>query len=314
MKRRPLGLARAVESYLQIRRQLGFGLKNEHWALRSLAHYAKKTGHHGPVTCALATTWAQASPKASPAQRACRLNMARRFARFWQAFDPRTEVPPAGLLGPGFRRRPVHIFTAQQIQALLASTSILGPVQGLRAASLRTLLGLLACTGLRVSEALGLHDGDIDWHNRVLTIRHSKSGQARLVPVRACTLRALRTYARLRQRALPANPTDAFWLSTTGHPLPYSTVRDAFLQLRRHLRWNQVPLPRLHDLRHTFAVRCLLGWCRRRQAVGPRILTLATYLGHRQVTHTYWYLSAVPELMLWASRRFQTFAYSSRHA
>jgi integrase len=236
--------------------------------------------------------------------------MVRRFARFWQRFDPRTEIPPAGLLGPTFRRRPVHLYTDPEVQSLLASTSILG--SGLRAANLRTLLGLLRCTGLRVSEALSLHEGDIDWHQRVLTIRQSKSGQARFVPVRADTLAALQSYARLRQRCHPLNPTSAFWLSTTGKPLSYGTVRDAFLRLRRHLGWHRRPVPRLHDLRHTFAVACLLGWCRHRQPVGARIATLSTYLGHRQVTDTYWYLTAVPELMAWVTRHLESFA-ASRH-
>jgi integrase len=312
MKRRPAwDLARATTFYLQTRRQLGFRLRSEGWALPSLARYARRRGHRGALTSALALDWAQASPHASPPQRACRLNLVRRFARFWQRFDPRTEIPPAGLLGPTFRRRPVHLYTDPEIQDLLASTSRLG--SGLRAANLRTLLGLLRCTGLRVSEALGLGEGDIDWHQRVLTIRQSKSGQARFVPVRADTLAALRNYAQLRQRCHPLNPTGAFWLSTTGRPLSYGTVRDAFLQLRRHLGWRQRPVPRLHDLRHTFAVDCLLGWCRRRQPVGVRIAALSTYLGHRQVTDTYWYLTAVPELMTWVSRRLPSFA-SSRHA
>jgi integrase len=311
MKRPTSNLTRATTFYLQTRRQLGFRLKSEGWALPSLVRYARRRGHRGALTAKLAVDWAQSSPQASPPQRACRLNLVRRFARFWQRFDPRTEVPPVGLLGPTFRRRPVHIYTHQEVRRLLASTSVLG--SGLRTANLRTLLGLLRCTGLRVSEALGLREGDIDWHQRVLTIRSSKSGQARFVPVRADTLAALRHYARLRQRCQPLNPTGAFWLSTTGAPLAYDTVRDAFRQLRRQLGWQQQrPVPRLHDLRHTFAVTCLLNWCRRGQPVGARIAALATYLGHRQVTDTYGYLTAVPELMAWVSRRFQSFA-SARH-
>jgi integrase/recombinase XerD len=309
-RRRTSTLARGTTFYLQTRRQLGFHLNSEGWALPSLVGFARRRGHRGPLTSKLALDWAQASRQASPPQRACRLNLVRRFARFWQRFDPRTEIPPAGLLGPTFRRRPVHIYTHQEIRSLLASTSILG--SGLRADNLRTLLGLLRCTGLRVGEALGLRQGDIDWQQRVLTIRQSKSGQTRLVPVRADTLAALRNYARLRQRCHALNPTGAFWLSTTGRPLSYGTVREAFLQLRRHLGWHHRPVPRLHDLRHTFAVACLLGWCRRQQPVGARIAALATYLGHRQVTDTYWYLTAVPELMTWVSRRFQSFG-SSRH-
>ena len=235
-----------------------------------------------------------------------------RFARFWQAFDARTELPPPGFFGPVQRRRPAHIYTAQEIRALLEATAVLGPREQLRAASMRALLGLLACTGLRVGEALCLNRQDLDWHNGTLNVRRSKSGHQRLIPVRASAVAALRAYAVLRDQNLPAaSSNEAFFLSSTGRRLPYGTVRDSFLLLRRHLNWAQRPAPRLHDLRHTFAVRCLLGWCQRHQPIGPRILTLSTYLGHRQVTDTYWYLSAVPELMALARNHLQTSARSN---
>ena len=305
----PRSLASAVEHYLKSRRQLGFALKSEHWALPSLAQYARRIGHRGPLTCSLAVNWSAQS--ASQPQRACRLNMVRRFARFRQAYDPATQIPPQGVLGPGFRRRPVHIYTEQEIGALLRATALLGSPQQLRVASLRTVLGLLACTGMRISEALRLQRRDLDWHSRFLTVAQSKSGQARILVLQASTVGALRAYERLRNKAHPVATCPAFFLSSTGRPLPYSTVRDGFLQLRRHLDWTQRPAPRLHDLRHTFAVRRLLAWSRRKQPVGNLILSLATYLGHRQVTDTYWYFSAIPELMAAASRRFQSQAGSS---
>jgi integrase len=305
-----LSLAAAVEFYLHSRRQLGFALKNEHWALPGLARYARRVRHRGPLTCALACRWAAQSP--SQSQRACRLNMVRRFARFWQASDPGTEIPPPGVFGPGFRRRPVHIYTPEQISALLAATARLGSPRQLRSASLRTVLGLLACTGLRVSEALGLQRRDVDWPNRLLTIRHSKSGQARVIVVQSSTMVALRAYERLRHQACPGISPTAFFLSVTGRPFPYSTVRDGFLQLRRHLGWTWRRPPRLHDLRHTFAVRCLLACSRRQPPADSLILSLSTYLGHRQVTDTYWYFSAIPELLALASRRFQAYAAAAR--
>lgn len=305
-----MSLGAAVRFYLQSRRQLGFALKSEHWALPSLARYARQVGPRGPLTCALAVNWlAQAE---SQPQRACRLNMVRRFARFWQAFEPATEIPPPGVFGPGFRRRPVHIYTEDEIRALLGATALLGSVRELRVASLRTVLGLLACTGLRVSEALRLQRGDVDWRQRLLTIQQSKSGQARIIVLHASTVSALRAYERLRNKAHPGRAQPALFLSSTGKPLPYSTVRDGFLILRRHLGWTQQPVPRLHDLRHTFAVRRLLAWSRRQQPVGHLMLSLSTYLGHRQATQTYWYFSAIPELMALASRRFQSDAPSIR--
>jgi integrase len=238
--------------------------------------------------------------------------MVRRFARFWQASDPATEVPPPRVLGPGHRRRPVHIYTKEEIGSLLRASALLGSSPPLRVASLRTLLGLLACTGMRVSEALGLQRRDVDWHNRLLSIEPSKSGQARIIVLQASAMAALRDYEQQRNQAHPTATHPDFFLSSTGRPLPYSTVRDGFLQLRRHLGWTQRPLPRLHDLRHTFAVRCLLAWSRRQRPIGNLILSLSTYLGHRQVTDTYWYFSAIPELMAVASRRFQSYAGSTR--
>jgi integrase len=306
MSRLP-SLTSAVECYLQSRRQLGFTSKNDQWALTGLARYAKRIGHRGPLTRSLAIGWAGGSSQTGPPQRARRLNMVSRFARFWQAFDDRTEIPPPDFFGPVQRRRPVHIYAAQEISALLEATAVLGPAEQLRAASMKTLLGLLACTGLRVGEALRLNRQDLDWPNGMLTVRQSKSGHQRLIPMRASAVAALRTYDVLRDQNLPAaSSSQAFFLSSTGRRLPYGTVRDCFLLLRRHLNWTQRPVPRLHDLRHTFAVRCLLGWCQRQQPIGPRILTLSTYLGHRQVTDTYWYLSAVPELMALARNHFQT--------
>jgi integrase len=294
----------AVEFYLKSRRQLGFALKNEHWALPNFVRYARRIGHRGPLTRSLAVTWSAQAP--SPPQRACGLNMVRRFARFWQAHNPATEVPARGVLGPGYRRRPVHIYTPEQIGSLLGATALLGTKRPLRAASLRTVLGLLTCTGMRVSEALNLQRRDVDWHNRRLTIEQSKSGQPRVIVLQASAMAALEGYERLRHTAFPGTGHSAFFLSCTGHPLAYSTVRDGFLELRRHLGWTGRPLPRLHDLRHTFAVGRLLDWSRRDQPIGNLILSLSAYLGHRQVTDTYWYFSAVPELMAIASRRFQS--------
>jgi integrase len=177
----------------------------------------------------------------------------------------------------------------------------------LRVTSLRTVLGLLACTGMRVSEALNLQRQDVDFHKGLLSLRPGKSGRGRTLVLQASTVEALRTYARLRDRVWPGASPPAFFLSSTGRPLPYTTVRDGFLLLRHHLGWTQPPIPRIHDLRHTFAVRHLLAWSENDQPLGPLILSLSTYLGHRQVTDTYWYFSAIPELMAVASRRFQSY-------
>lgn len=149
-----------------------------------------------------------------------------------------------------------------------------------------------------------LSDEDIDWPAEVLTIRHAKGGHTRLVPIQTSTVEALRFYCALRRRALGANAGPRFFVTFGGRPLGYDGVNMAFGQLRRSLGWTHRPVPRLHDLRHTFAVRTLLAWYRSGEPVGPKLWTLSTYLGHRHLADTYWYLSAVPELMQLCQQRF----------
>jgi integrase len=230
--------------------------------------------------------------------------MVRRFACFWSAYDARTEIPPRGLFGPTFRRRAVHVYTRQEIGALLEATSQLGRVHPLRGWTFRTLLGLLDCTGLRIGEALGLTGHDIDWSAGVLTIRHAKYGRARLIPVQSSALEALQRYRILRDRTIRLGLASTFFVTTRGQPLGYLGVSICFRDLCRRLGWTQEPVPRLHDLRHTFAVRTLLAWYRSDEPVEPKLWTLSTYLGHRHVADTYWYLTAVPELMQLCHERF----------
>ena len=169
-----------------------------------------------------------------------------------------------------------------------------------------TLLGLLACTGLRISEALQLELPDWDPTQAVLTIRQSKFGQSRYVPLAPSAARALNTHLRLRAQAAPKAPSGALFLNQRGQPLRYEQAGRTFAALRQQLGWHhQQPRPRLHDLRHTFAVGCLLRWYRQGQdELNAKILSLAVYLGHRNIRHTYWYLTAVPELLALGSARW----------
>jgi integrase len=299
-------LRQAVECYLATRRGFGFALVRDGFELRGLVRYAEQIGHTGPLTAALAIRWAQQPQQADPLYWAVRLDMVRRFARFWLAYDPRTELPPRGLFGPTGRRRAVHVYTPQEMGTLLQAASELGFVHPLRGETFCTLLGLLSCTGLRIGEALGLADQDIDWSAGVLTIRHAKYGHARLIPVQPSTLEALQRYRTLRDQASGPRVAPAFFVTVHSQPLGYSGVSAVFRSLCRQLGWTQQPIPRLHDLRHTFAVRTLLNWYRGGQPVGPKLWTLSTYLGHRHLADTYWYLSAVPELMQLCQERFAT--------
>jgi len=297
-------LSQAVEFYLKTRRSFGFALLQPAIELGSLVRYAKLIGHTGPLTAALACQWAQQPQQCAPGYRARRLQIVRRFAQFWLTYEPRTELPPGDGSGPGYGRRAVHIYSPEQLGALLKASAQLGRVHPLRGASFCAVVGLLACTGLRIGEALALSDQDIDWSAGVLTIRFGKNGHSRLVPVQPSTLEALAQYRAARQKAIGSGAAPRFFVSFRGEPLGYHGVSSAFRKLRCSLGWTRPPIPRLHDLRHTFAVRTLLSWYRSGEPIGPKLWTLSTYLGHRHLADTYWYLTAVPDLMQLCQERF----------
>lgn len=294
-------LAKAVEFYLGQRRQLGFPLKEDGQMLQQLVKYAAQRHHRGPLTSELALAWAQSPASASRFWWARRLDAVRRFAGFWRAFEPRTEVPPTGFFGSAYPRRAVHLYTDEEIAALMQAARQLG---GLRGLSFQTLIGLLACTGLRIREALGLQPQDIDWTAGLLTVRHAKMRRTRCVPLAASSLAALQRYRRCRQRYSSPIAAQALFLGQNGRAISYGQAAYTFQALREHLGWNQQPVPRWHDLRHTFAVRCLMDWYRCGDEVGPKMILLATYLGHTNINGTYWYLSAVPELLALAHARW----------
>lgn len=296
----------AIAFYLASRRRLGFALESEGGLLNNLVEYARKSHHRGPLTTELSLNWAQVPPPTSPLRRARRLQALRHFAAFWAAFDPRTQIPPAGLFGPAYRRVPVHIYTPQEIGALLGTAQHLGPPQSLRPHTFGTLLGLLACTGLRISEALQLQLEDWEPTEAVLTIRQAKFGQSRYVPLTPSAATALKAYLQARTKAFPKSNTSMIFLNGQGQALTYWQAGNTFAALRGQLGWqHKQPRPRLHDLRHTFAVDCLLGWYRKGQEeLNTKILSLAVYLGHRNIRHTYWYLTAVPELLALGSTRW----------
>lgn len=298
---KPLPLPKAIEFYLERRRRLGFAMKEDGWMLRGLARYAAEKGHRGPLTTKLALAWAQAPSQASSFWWASRLDAVRRFAAFWKTFDPRTQLPPAGVFGPSCRRRSPHIYTAQEINLLMEAAGKLGDP---RSATYQTLLGLLSCTGMRIGEALRLQDQDIDWTRALLTIHRSKFGRSRCLPLQDSTLAALQLYCQRRPRLHPKMDHSIFFRGKNGRALSYALAAHTFSCWRQRLGWTGRPVPRWHDLRHTFAARCLIDWYRRGDDVSQKVLSLATYLGHADIAHTYWYVSAVPELLALAHTRW----------
>jgi integrase/recombinase XerD len=299
-----------VREYLRVRRATGMRLRIEGQQLLSFAHFADRQRHRSPLTVALAVRWACASPRAGPVGRARRLEVIRPFARYLCAFDERTEVPAPGLLGPAHRRRAPYVYTDHEISQLLTWAARLPPAKGLRSVTLRMLLGLLACTGLRPCEAIALRNADIDLQGGILTIRQTKFRKSRLVPIHASAARALRQYVRVRDQSVSTVNDDAFFVLAAGVPLTLVQAERAFVWIRHHLNWS-VPAghraPRLYDLRHAFACRRLQRWYADTVDVDNAITALATYLGHVKVSDTYWYLSATPELMALAAKRFEIF-------
>ena len=308
---RPAGMVGLAEEYLAYRRKLGFKLQTAGQLLLSFAAYADQVGHHGPLTTELAVGWARLPRRASPVYWARRLDVVRGFAKYRAVFDPDTEIPPRGILGPAYRRITPHIYSEAELSALLAAAHRLPPSQGLRPQTYVTLFGLLACTGLRLSEALKLTRPDVDWQRGLLTICQTKFRKSRFVPLHPSTIQALRAYAERRDRSHPVARTDAFFVTGRGTRLGRSTVQGTFLALRDQLSWSAqggVRAPRIHDLRHTFASRRLLQWYAEGVAVDHAMAALSTYLGHASVSHTYWYLTGVPELLELATARFARFA------
>lgn len=307
MRRQPTMLA-LVEDYLATRRSLGYALRSEGTQLLSFARFADAQGHRGPLTLTLILRWVALPGRRSRQFPGRRVDCVRPFARARAAVDPANEVPPRNLVGPT-RRRPIHhIYSDTQLTELVTAARALGPNGSLRGATYATLFGLLAATGLRVSEARRLGLGDVDLHNSILHVRATKCRKSRLVPLHPTTSAALRAYAEQRDRAVLSSRS-AFLVGAQGQPLPYSTIRTVFKRLRRALGWEQLhPRPRIHDLRHTFVCRRLRDWYASGVDVAPRVAVLATYLGHAHVTDTYWYLTATPDLLNQAAERFTDFA------
>jgi integrase len=296
----------ALQDYLAIRRALGFRLKLAGWVLTRFVVYADQVGAER-ITTDLAVAWATQPADASPIWWKFRLTAVRAFAKHLQTLDPLTEIPPADAVSaPKCRAAPYFYSEAETVQLMEEAADLLPPFRGV---TYQTLIGLLAVTGMRLGEAIRLEGEDVDWEHGVLTIRLSKFGKSRQIPVDPSTLSALRTYDRARDR-LCSRPraTSNLFVSIRGTQLLGPNVDRTFHQVagRAGLRPRSARCrPRLHDLRHSFAIRTLLGWYRAGFDVQAMLPRLSTYLGHTNPANTYWYLSAEPELLALAGQRLE---------
>lgn len=300
-------LRETLQQYLAVRRALGFELYGTENVLKQFVCFAEREGIDF-ITTELALHWAQQPTHAQPSWWARRLSMIRGFAQHCSATDPRTEIPPHGLLSHPYRRKSPYIYSDQEIERLLQAAQNLASKTGLRPVTYSTFFGLLAVTGMRMSEAIRLDREDLDLTRGLLTIRQTKFKKSRYVPIHPSTQQVLRKYLALRDRIYPRPSIISLFLSEQGHRLSGCSVRSTFIKLSHQIGLrgpSDSHGPRLHDLRHRFAVQTLLQWYRSGVDVERQVPRLATYLGHAHFNDTYWYLTGVPELLQYAASRLE---------
>ena len=300
------GIRQAIDDYLAVRRALGYKLEDHGWLLDDFASFMEAAGAV-TVTTGLALAWATLPEGTLPSWHAARLRVVRGFARHLQALDPATEVPPVGLLACRNRRAVPYLYCEAEVSALMAATASLHPA--LHAATHKTLIGLLSATGMRLGEAIRLDRADLDAAEGIVTIRDSKFAKSRQIPLHPSTLDALAEYGQLRDQRFPDPRTPSLLVSTAGTRLISQNIHYVFARLVRQAGLqprSQACRPCLHGFRHSLAVNTLLAWYRDGVDVQARLPVLSTLLGHSKPANTYWYCSAVPELLILAAERRQT--------
>lgn len=301
-------LQEAVQDYLALRRSLGFKLRDAGKGLLDFVAFMEQQ-RASYITHRLALAWAQQTSTAPPSIWARRLSWVRCFARHRSATDPRTEIPPASLLPYRPKRARPYLYSNDEIRALLNAALLLPAGNGLRPWLYHCLFGLLSVSGLRISEAYNLELQDVDLDAAVLTVRGAKFGKSRLIPLHASTCNILADYIARRERIWQARTVSSYlFISSRGNRIDGATIHRIFYALSRQIGLrgpHDSHGPRLHDMRHRFAMKTLLHWYRSGEDVERRLPILSAYLGHVHISDTFWYLSAWPELMQEAMSRLE---------
>lgn len=306
-------MATHVEAFLVERQALGFRTTGPSASqLRSFARFFDGAGHAGSLTTDLVIEWAKGYAQTDgPRAWARRLDALRPFATYLSRVDPATEFPPPRIFGKSQRRATPHIYTEEEVMALLAAARHLEPMGGLRPAAYETLFGLIAATGLRVSEAIKLRCADVDLGSQCLTVRMTKFCKSRHVPFHSTVASALTDYLTVRDRFLSRVADEPFFVSTPERSLKSRAVHWTFQRLRSTagiIARGAYPEVRIHDFRHTFVCRCIQRWQADGADIDNAIAALSTYVGHAKISDTYWYLTGIPDLMATAASRFEDFA------
>lgn len=302
-----MNLRQALMDYLTLRRSLGFKLHSDGKALTTFVTFLEEN-QSDHITTALAVRWATMSKSTRPYRWGRRLCFVRGFASYLRALDDRTEIPPVNLLTSKHQRPTPYLFTDNEISRLVEATGQLQGVDTFLKHSLSCLLGLLSATGLRIGEALALSVDDIDLESGVITISGAKFGKTRLIPLHSSTVRALARYRDARQQILQERSVDYWFVNHQSKRLGYDCVRKHFHKLLELLGMNGKvghPKPRLHDLRHHFAVSTLIRWYKNEANIDSKLPVLSAYLGHVETRDTYWYISSCPNLMNAAKKRLE---------
>jgi integrase/recombinase XerD len=312
-----MSLSQHLQRYLSVRRSLGYDLSTSGRVLKQFVSFLDTQNEHY-VTAELFLQWKQAFGAASQSTWAHRLSMVRQFALWLHSLDAAHQVPPQSLIPSRYRRKSPYIYSQEDIRRIVEEAAHLPSQNGLRAITYPAFFGLVSVTGLRISEAIALQVGDVDLENGIINVRQGKNGRQRLLPLTECTNTYLNEYTRKRNRLL-AHSAEAFFVSDEGLPLTDCTVRYNFAQvcqrigLRAAQRFHRHGVgPRVHDLRHTFAVRVLINWYKQGKDINEELLKLVNYLGHQNLKHTYWYLEAIPELLALASQRVEAYGQEVR--
>ena len=300
-------LREAAEDYINLRRALGFKLIDAESLLKDFASFMEQ--ENAPyITTILALRWAKVPQNVLQAYWGSRLSVVRCFAKYLSAIDSRNEIPPCGLLPYNTHRCNPYIYRDEEVLKLLQACESLTAGNGLRRHTYYTVFGLLAVTGMRISEVTALSREDVDLTQGIITIRLTKFSKSRSIPVHKSTLQVLREYTQLRDQIHPTVKIQSFFLFDRGTSLTVCSIREVFIRLSHRIGFRKPTDshgPRIHDFRHSFAVKTIIKWYREGINVESQIPLLSTYLGHTKPSDTYWYLSSVPELIGLAAARLE---------
>jgi site-specific recombinase XerD len=296
-----------VKEYLDYRRKVGYKLLRQGYLLEEFARFADSCQHQGSLKTDLMIEWATKTKDKNPKYHSMRLQIVTKFAKYRSIHDPKTEVPPRGILGRVQGRSQLVVYSDQQMNKLLEKIRLHKTQNNFTRETYETLLGLLLCTGLRISEALNLMEAEVDLREGILRVVETKFSKSRLVPLHKTAVEALKIYQKKRDEKFPRRFTNAFFVNDKGCAMTYGGLQSRFWKFKQKsgLQKDLMASNPFHCFRHTFAMRRLIKWHRKGEDTEQRIAALSTYMGHVKVSDTYWYFHAIPELLELVSKRFE---------